>query len=261
MKSMASASTIPPTHVGTHSFRQDEAEDPDPMEFPGLHPKEDEWELVSSSQVKFELAESQVSQNSQNSNPKKMLHSQSSPNLGDYVIDEESLDSENSEYDEAAASKATTTQDDASSSFSLVSGPSSVHSIWSSRISFKDALLKKDESSCTIPEDQEQQQERSNTKKKHAHLRRIRKVKPKFEVVSVTPVQTSIQHAKSTGDLSKLLEADDEIMGDTDAHEYYSRKAQGSLGRKNGRKQRPDEAKRLEITMEKKNLQRAQQGL
>jgi hypothetical protein len=250
---MASTSTIPPTHVGTHTFQQDAAGDPDPMEFPGLHPKEDEWELVSPSQVKFELTESQ---HSQNSNSKMLFHSQSSPNLRDYVIEEQSSDSENGEYDEAAASKTTTTQDDASSSFSLVSGPPSVNSIWSSRISFKDALLKKDESSSTIPE-QQQQQEPSNNKKKHTHLRRIRKVKPKFVVAAVTP----IKHAKSTGDLSNLLEEEDEIVGDTDAHEYYSRKAQGSLGRINGRKQRPDEAKRLEITMNKKNLQRAQQGL
>lgn len=236
---MASASTIPPTLVGTHTFQPDQGE-PDPIEFPELHPKEDEWELVPPPQVKFELTDSQ-----QNSNPKALLHSQSSPNLRDYVIEES--ESENEEDKEASTAQPNG-HDDASSSFTLVSGPPSVNSIWSSRISFKDVLLKKDEAPSTIP-GRERKQE---TKK---HLPRIKKVKPKFIVAAVTPMK----HAKSTGDLSKFLN-DDDVMGDTDAHEYYSRKAQGSLGRKNGRKLRPDEKKRLEITMNKKNLQRAQQG-
>ncbi len=50
-------------------------------------------------------------------------------------------------------------------------------------------------------------------------------------------------------------------MGETDAHDYYSRKAQGAMGRKNGLKIRPDEAKRLQITMAKKDMQRQRQGV
>ena len=59
--------------------------------------------------------------------------------------------------------------------------------------------------------------------------------------------------------MAALAEDDEEILGDTDAHEYYSRKLQGSMGRKNGLKQRPDEAKRLQITMAKKDMQRQSQ--
>ena len=52
---------------------------------------------------------------------------------------------------------------------------------------------------------------------------------------------------------------DDLILGDTDAMEYYFRKAKGISGRKNGMKLRPDEAKRLDIVMAKKEMQRQQQ--
>eukprot|EP00980_Cylindrotheca_fusiformis_P004651 scaffold991_cov128-Cylindrotheca_fusiformis.AAC.23 len=252
---MASASTIPPTHVGTHRFQQDEG-DLDPMEFPELNEGSDEWELISKpppprpAQVTFD---SKIGRDRSNSNPKTLFHSQSSPNLGEYVIEssESSNCSENEDDDEQDAAATTKKKnkaaaDDASSTFSMVSGPPSVNSIWSSRISFKDALLKKGEPG--IPEDS------TTTTTKRQHSRRIRKVKPKFVVAEVVPMK----HAKSTGDLLSLDE--EEVLGETDAHEYYSRKELGSLGRKNGKKQRPDEAKRLQITMNKKNLQRAQQG-
>ena len=103
-----------------------------------------------------------------------------------------------------------------------------------------------------------EQQRPSKQQHHHHHHQRIRKVKPKFVVTQVVP----IKHAHSTGDLQSMIHHadDDEILGDTDAHEYYSRKAQGSLGRKNGQKIRPDEAKRLQMTLNKKNLQRARQS-
>ena len=66
--------------------------------------------------------------------------------------------------------------------------------------------------------------------------------------------------AKSTGDLLSLVEnEEDEPMGDSDAMEYYSRKAHGAHGRSNGLKQRPDEAKRKEMIVQKKNMQRQKQ--
>lgn len=261
--------TIPPSHVGTHSFQHDAGE-PDVSEYPRLRLAdaqitEDDWEMVPDKapaspppQVKFELTKSQVvrqdelqeqqqpkSEETYKVNPKCLLHSQSSPNLRDYTIEESDSDSE-FEHVEAQVS-----QDDASSDYSLVSGPPSVNSIWSSRISFKDALLKKEDEDApaSIPENS------ADAPSKKPHGQRIKKIKPKFVVQEVTPMK----HAKSMGDLSKLDE--DDVMGDTDAHEYYSRKAQGSLGRRNGRKQRPDEKKRLEMSMNKKNAQRARQGL
>jgi len=264
---MASASTIPPSHVGTHSFQHDAGE-PDPMEFPQLKGApsitEDDWEMVQEPavppppQVKFQFTKSETQRQAEKQNPpnkkleehkcdhKMLLHSQSSPNLRDYTIEE----SESDEELDQIMDTFTTSQDDASSNFSLVSGPPSVNSIWSCRISFKDALLKKDVTSSIIPE-----KEVAPNNKKH-HGQRIKKIKPKFIVQEVAP----LKHAKSMIDLVQLAE-EQEILGDADAHEYYSRKAQGSLGRRNGRKQRPDEKKRLQIIMNKKNSQRAQQGL
>ena len=52
---------------------------------------------------------------------------------------------------------------------------------------------------------------------------------------------------------------DDLILGDTDAMEFYHRKAKGISGRTNGMKLRPDEAKRRDIIMAKKESQRQQQ--
>ncbi|CAJ1962362.1 unnamed protein product [Cylindrotheca closterium] len=270
---MAFATPIPPSHVGTHSFQHDAGE-PDPMEFPQLKPtttnddhesaEENDWEMVSDEpsappvvptppQVKFQLTKSQTVKQDEkqdekqvqksHGNPKCLMHSQSSPNLRDYIIEESDSDSE---FEHVGAN---VSLDDGSSSFSIISTPPSVNSIWSSRISFKDALLKKDATS--IPENATA----TEPQKKKPHGQHIKKIKPRFIVQAVAPMK----HAKSMGDLSKLAE-DEEILGDSDAHEYYSRKAQGSLGRQNGRKQRPDEAKRLEITMNKKNMQKARQG-
>lgn len=81
------------------------------------------------------------------------------------------------------------------------------------------------------------------------------KVKPKYVV---TPIRRCTM---STPNLRSLAEEedDDEVLGDTDAMEYYNRKAKGYSGHKNGMKLRPDEAKRKDITMYKKELQRAAQ--
>ena len=142
---MASASTIPPSHVGTCDFQQDTGE-PDEMQFPELNSSksertDNEWEMVppqSPSQVKFDVPEQEPVQVR---NPKCLLHSQSSPNLTEYVIEES--ETEEDEDEEEDSFEAVAHAHDDSSSFTLVSGPPSVNSIWSSRISFKDALLQK----------------------------------------------------------------------------------------------------------------------
>jgi hypothetical protein len=96
----------------------------------------------------------------------------------------------------------------------------------------------------------------------HSSTRRsTRKFKPNLVVVQSTK-STIPRSAKSTGDLRALDENDhynnneDDVFGETDAQLYYNQKAQGELGRRNGRKQRPDEAKRLEMIMAKKSMQR-----
>mmetsp|Transcript_52826 Transcript_52826/g.128076 ORF Transcript_52826/g.128076 Transcript_52826/m.128076 type:complete len:482 (+) Transcript_52826:358-1803(+) len=51
----------------------------------------------------------------------------------------------------------------------------------------------------------------------------------------------------------------DAILGDTDAEEFYNRKEHGKNTRQNGLKSRPDEAKRLDMILAKKDMQRKQQ--
>jgi hypothetical protein len=53
----------------------------------------------------------------------------------------------------------------------------------------------------------------------------------------------------------------DQVMGDTDAMDFYHRKEKGSQATSNKKKERPDEAKRKEISMYKKELQREKQQL
>ena len=50
-----------------------------------------------------------------------------------------------------------------------------------------------------------------------------------------------------------------DVLGDTDAMDYYHRKDHGSKSTSNKKKERPDEAKRREIIMHKKELQRKKQ--
>lgn len=98
-----------------------------------------------------------------------------------------------------------------------------------------------------------------------------RKVKPKLVISPIT------RCTKSTGDLSSLISIrehethsifdsnkntidEDEILGETDAKEFYHRKSKGRSNRSNGLKIRPDEAKRKQMIMEKKSMQRSSQS-
>mmetsp|Transcript_36177 Transcript_36177/g.53983 ORF Transcript_36177/g.53983 Transcript_36177/m.53983 type:complete len:238 (-) Transcript_36177:96-809(-) len=74
----------------------------------------------------------------------------------------------------------------------------------------------------------------------------------------VTPIRRC---SKSTGDLKSLASSfpDDDHNAGMDEMDYYHRKSQGAVSRKNGLKLRPDEAKRKNISMYKKELQRQQQ--
>ena len=51
-----------------------------------------------------------------------------------------------------------------------------------------------------------------------------------------------------------------DVLGDTDAMDFYHRKDKGSKGASNKKKLRPDEAKRKDIIMHKKDLQRKMQA-
>lgn len=94
--------------------------------------------------------------------------------------------------------------------------------------------------------------------------------------IIVTPIKRC---ARSTGDLRSLviheeeeghgggggcmsaIIHEEEVLGESDATEYYNRKAYGSKGRANGKKIRPDEKKRKDFIIHKKNAQRKAQGV
>lgn len=287
---MSPASTIQPRHV------------PCPTEWPALspskipshnnHPTDNDWEFVADetpTQTSFErdaeivvepLQNNMETANSNEGNYKNkdnstggnslcVKHYPSSPDFRHYnTILEENYDDvggvlvESYNEDENEDGVASI----ASSSIVMVSGPPSVissQSVWSSKISFRDAIMKEhgqETKDATEPNPQQQAKHPRATKKK-----------PKFVV---KPIRRC---SKSTGDLQSLARIaendedhcggggggdpynDDLIMGETDAQLYYNQKAQGKLGRKNGRKVRPDEAKRLQITMAKKDDQRQRQ--
>ena len=119
----------------------------------------------------------------------------------------------------------------------------------------------------------EQMQQLAKEKRKDAMLR---KKQSKTRLV-VTPIKRC---ARSTGDLRSLIihegeegysgmnspvatiiYEEDEVLGYTDAQEYYDRKSHGNNGRSKGQRIRPDEARRKEMIIHKKNAQRRAQGI
>ncbi|OEU16728.1 hypothetical protein FRACYDRAFT_269088 [Fragilariopsis cylindrus CCMP1102] len=204
-----------------------------------------------------------------------MHHCQSTPDFHNYeTILEETcnveavlIEHEEEEDDEEEC--------DGSSSMVMVSGPPSVlsESCWSSggassssKISFRDAIMKKHTVAGSSPGTQEEIQPKM-----------VKKKKPTFVV-------SPIKRPKSTGDLRSLARiaesnihqqydddgggfggggggggGDEIIVGETDAELFYNQKAKGKVGRKNGKKIRPDEKKRLDIIMAKKDDQRQRQ--
>lgn len=289
---MSSTSTIPPTHVPCPT--EWPALSPSQISSQDHHGTESDWELLpddSLAQTSFERDAVEIveplrkemecadqrdgnrtsQRNSTKDKPLCLKHAHSTPDFHHYsTILEES-------YDDAGAVLIESYEEEenedgvgslASSSIVMVSGPSSVvstQSCWStsSRISFRDAIMKEQTQETKEADEPDSQQQPKPTKA-------VRK-KPKFVV---KPIRRC---SKSTGDLQSLARIaenddyysggggggdsynDDHILGETDAQLFYNQKAQGKLGRKNGRKVRPDEAKRLQITMAKKDDQRQRQ--
>lgn len=191
--------------------------------------EEEEWEMLEEQQL-FDKEVVMVS------NPKQLKHATSSPDLRRYSID---MDQYNNDG-----------ESDNRDSFSLVSKPLSVATTWSNNLSFKDAVL-------TQPETDSQEQGTGKGVKFQDPDRydKPRKFNPK---IVVQPIKRC---TKSTGDLQALasIHEEEEILGETDATDFYYRKAKGEAGRKNGLKLRPDEAKRRDMILHKKALQQSQQ--
>merc|ERR1712176_613923 len=85
----------------------------------------------------------------------------------------------------------------------------------------------------------------------------------------VTPIKRRFMSTNDLGALSnteQLIDGgstgagfannDNEINGESDASEFYARKIHGSVSRRNSRRIRPDEAKRKQMIIFKKELQR-----
>lgn len=139
--------------------------------------------------------------------------------------------------------------------------------------SFKDMIL------LNAEKLKEEESKRKEASQKLEEQRRndalLRRKQTKTRII-VTPIKRC---ARSTGDLrsliihegeegysglsspcSAVIHEDEEILGCSDAQEYYDRKSHGSNGRAKGRRIRPDEAKRKEMIIHKKNAQRRAQG-
>jgi len=240
---MASASTLPITHVQGASLTRNV--DPDQAHFPPLpvEPEKEQWEFLERpdrAQVTFCPRTVPAEDPTPKESPNIMHHAQSSPNLREYVLasDDDSSD------ESSSAVLVDDSVSEADSSAVLVSGPASVWSNGGSKLSFRDAILRSKNGSG----------KEDNDHQGTTHRRRVKKVKPTFVVQQIKRCN------KSTGDLQSLASClEEEIMGDTDAQEYYGRKSAGAQGRRNGLKTRPDEAKRLQMSMAKKAEQRQRQ--
>jgi len=229
-------------------------------------PTETSFDLVEPIPTEMEKAGTQNKNSTKKSDstedkPHCLKHAASTPDFRHYetILEESDDDAEVVLVEDGVGSLA-------SSSMVMVSEPSSVissQSSWSdsSKISFRDAIMKE-----KTQEFKDQSTTENGSEGQVQQPKPLRK-KPKFVV---KPIKRC---SKSTGDLqslTRIAENDDHqgddgpnnndlVVGDTDAELYYNRKAQGKLGRKNGRKIRPDEAKRLQITMAKKDDQRQRQ--
>lgn len=183
---------------------------------------EDDWEIVCQDDDRDEAIEIQVVPPSM----RKLRHCSSSPDLR---FIGRALEAASEVHDEDV------TIDSIESSGVLVS---------KKLTSFRDAILA-------------QSAESSDEKKEVETSKNIptrqKKVKPKLVV---TPIKRC---SRSTGDLQSLVIHEDEVLGESDAMDYYYRKSVGAANRVNGLKMRPDEAKRKSITMHKKKAQRQQQ--
>lgn len=196
---------------------------------------DEEWELLSAGAeapaendipAKEEKAKTTVVQG----NPKMLRHCASSPDLRcfDHSIYEEDEEDEHKEAED--------------SSYGMLSTPGSVIT-WGSGLSFKDALKTSTG------------KEQDTTSDSPISPSRTPRPFRKPRIIVKAP---SIRRcSQSSPNLMGLIQEDQEtVMGETDAAEFYHRKAKGAQGRSNGLKLRPDEAKRKQYAVNKRDIQR-----
>jgi len=244
---------------------------------PNLTTDNDEWEFVSE-----DSSSSSSSSNGNNDdgrieslamNPKILHHCASTPDLNQY----ESYDPKEEEEESFDhCSMGVDAQSVVSESSHVL--VSHTDKPLTRRVpSFKDAILLNA---------QETKREEADAAKRREHAQRMlrkealaKRCKPRLVVKPVAKMTK--RNSKSTGDLNSLLHSyatihededfggggggfaavqeDEEIMGDTDAQDFYAQKSKGGSSRANSKKIRPDEAKRLDIILHKKEEQRRKQ--
>eukprot|EP00978_Attheya_sp_CCMP212_P002557 scaffold5201_cov54-Attheya_sp.AAC.1 len=249
---------------------------------------EDSWEMLTtfvpptSPVKKFKEQRSRSQSVSINhnelANPKALVRCSSTPDLSafEFISEEEEEDEQAascSDMSSAILVDANTADDTRSilTTDSVFSMDTSHTSVWGSssssltrKTSFKDMIMRNP---------QEELEEKVNQDVKPVVRKKFR---PRLVVKPIT------RCIKSTGDLISLSQIqeeeeshggggggggafggisieEDEAVGDSDAMEFYHRKNKGATGRVNGLKARPDEAKRKEIIIHRKEAQRKRQ--
>jgi len=252
-----------------------------------------DWEFVSEASSQGSSEDAVVS----NSNPQFFHKSTSSPALSIYEhyssnVSEEKKsmeDDDESSFDHCSCSvmsiEAHSVRTESSSSHVLVSHTTPEKPLTRRVPSFRDAILlnaqeaKKEEATAA------QLREQAKRLLWNEALAKRKASKPRLLVVK-TPPKISRRNSKSTGDLNCLMHSnatiyedhedheDDmcggggggfdtvqehDVMGDTDATDFYAQKSKGGSSRMNSKKLRPDEAKRLDIILHKKEEQKKKQ--
>lgn len=182
-------------------------------------------------------------------NDKKLKHCESSPNLTGWDQDEHhESPNELNLSEEGNNTIQKDNLDDASFSYSFVSGPASVLTsstmatvTWATLAGLSSPAIQP--TTTTIPKSA-----------KPPMQPRIYFQKPKFRVVHTQPLR---RNSKSLGDIHSLEEEEED--DDDDEEEFYNRKAFGATAHSNGLKLRPDEQARKNIIMAKKSEQRRKQ--
>lgn len=92
--------------------------------------------------------------------------------------------------------------------------------------------------------------------------RRIRRSKKQLSAMTEEDEDGDFVIGRGSGNGDRAVggSGGQDIFGETDAMDYYQRKEHGSKSISNKKKERPDEAKRREITMYKKEVQRRNNG-
>jgi hypothetical protein len=183
-----------------------------------------------------------------------LRHCASSPDLRHlHNLDDVGEEEEEEDYDDYDVIN----NDAESLSYAVLSGPGSVISM-ASGFSFRDAILSPGGVE-TINEDPAPSAAQGGTRPIPRTEPRKPRTRPQFVVKPIKRCSKSMVDLRSLAEARNEDDDDDEAIGATDAMDFYHRKALGAKGRTNGLKIRPDELKRKQFTLQRKEMQRQAQ--